>query len=167
MNLSLKSVPSSHALVGFVATANWRWTRCRTNAQTGSAVRLLGLKLPVHISWYYLKRSDGKLENALVLCTKALKGQHYDLVGSSPLASWRLFQDRKTSVWVTPLWARDTTRSTVGWFYLWPLICSLTGFTSIWRRSRIGVKQHSQLLNSFFHWWHYYHYWHRFNAYNL
>jgi hypothetical protein len=28
----------------------------------GQQVRLLGLKLPVHISWYYLKRSDGKLE---------------------------------------------------------------------------------------------------------
>jgi hypothetical protein len=40
----------------------------------GQQVRLLGLKLPVHLSWYYLKRSDGKLKKRYVLCTKALKG---------------------------------------------------------------------------------------------
>jgi len=70
MNLSLKSVASS-MLGRILATANRGWTRCRTNAQTVK-VRLLGLKLPVHISWYYL-RSDGKLENALVLHQSSCK----------------------------------------------------------------------------------------------
>lgn len=40
----------------------------------GQQVRLLGLKFPVHLSWYYFKREDGKLEKRYVLCTKALKG---------------------------------------------------------------------------------------------
>ncbi len=40
----------------------------------GQQVRLLGLKFSVHLSWYYLKRSDGKLEKRYILCTKALKG---------------------------------------------------------------------------------------------
>ncbi|MDZ4876633.1 MAG: IS701 family transposase ISAcma37 [Chroococcidiopsis cubana SAG 39.79] len=40
----------------------------------GSQVRLVGLKFPVTISWYYLKRDGGKLEKRFVLSTKALKG---------------------------------------------------------------------------------------------
>ena len=40
----------------------------------GQQVRLIGLKFSVHLSWYYLKRQDGKLEKRYVLSTKALKG---------------------------------------------------------------------------------------------
>lgn len=40
----------------------------------GQQVRLVGLKFPISLSWYYLKRSDGKLEKRYVLSTKALKG---------------------------------------------------------------------------------------------
>lgn len=40
----------------------------------GQQVRLSGLKIPVHLSWYYFKREDGKWEKRYVLCTKALKG---------------------------------------------------------------------------------------------
>lgn len=40
----------------------------------GQQVRLTGLKISVHLSWYYLKRSDGKLEKRYILSTKALKG---------------------------------------------------------------------------------------------
>lgn len=39
----------------------------------GQQVRLLGLKARVYLSWYYFKRSDGKLEKRYILCTKALK----------------------------------------------------------------------------------------------
>lgn len=39
----------------------------------GQQVQLLGLKFPVFLSWYYLKRDNGKLEQ-YVLSTKALKG---------------------------------------------------------------------------------------------
>lgn len=40
----------------------------------GQQLRLSGLKFPVHLSWYYFKRDDGKWEKRYVLCTKALKG---------------------------------------------------------------------------------------------
>jgi len=40
----------------------------------GQQVRLLGLKFPVSVSWYYLKRDDAKLEKQYVLSTKALNG---------------------------------------------------------------------------------------------
>jgi hypothetical protein len=40
----------------------------------GQQVRLVGLKFPVSLSWYYLKRDNGKLEKRFVLSTKHLKG---------------------------------------------------------------------------------------------
>jgi len=40
----------------------------------GQQVRLVGLKFPVSVSWYYLKRDDGKLEKRFVLSTKQLLG---------------------------------------------------------------------------------------------
>jgi hypothetical protein len=40
----------------------------------GQQVRLVGLKFPVCISWYYLKRDNGKKEKRFVLSTKPLKG---------------------------------------------------------------------------------------------
>jgi hypothetical protein len=42
-------------------------------AKRGQQVRLTGLKFPVSISWYYLKRDNGKLEKRFVLSTKQLK----------------------------------------------------------------------------------------------
>lgn len=40
----------------------------------GQQVRLASLKFPVSLSWYYLKRDNGKLEKRYVLSTKVLKG---------------------------------------------------------------------------------------------
>ncbi len=64
-----------HALVGI---------RCNRNLEDGRSVaqlhkrgqqlRLSKLKFPVHVSWYYFKREDGKWEKRYILCTKALKG---------------------------------------------------------------------------------------------
>jgi hypothetical protein len=39
----------------------------------GQQVKLVGIKFPVSLSWYYLKRENGKLEKRFVLSTKALK----------------------------------------------------------------------------------------------
>lgn len=39
----------------------------------GQQVRLVGLKFPVTVSWYYLKRDKGKLEKRFVLSTKPIK----------------------------------------------------------------------------------------------
>lgn len=64
-----------HALVG--VSCNRKLEDGRSLAQLhkrGQQLRLLGLKFPVYLSWYYFKRSDGKLEKRYVLSTKALKG---------------------------------------------------------------------------------------------
>lgn len=63
-----------HALVGL--RCNRKLDDGRTLTQLhkrGQQLRLLGLKFPVHLSWYYFKRSDGKLEKRYILSTKALK----------------------------------------------------------------------------------------------
>lgn len=39
----------------------------------GQQLGLVGLKFPVTVSWYYLKRDDGKLEKRFALFTKPLK----------------------------------------------------------------------------------------------
>lgn len=39
----------------------------------GQQVRLVGLKFPVFVTWYYLKRDNGKLVKRFVLSTKPLK----------------------------------------------------------------------------------------------
>jgi hypothetical protein len=39
----------------------------------GQQVQFVGLKFPVTVSWYYLKRDDGKLEKRFVLSTRPLK----------------------------------------------------------------------------------------------
>jgi len=39
----------------------------------GQQVRLVGLKFPVTVSWYYLKRDNGRLEKRFVLSTRPLK----------------------------------------------------------------------------------------------
>ncbi len=63
-----------HALIGI--RCNRKLEDGRTLAQLhkrGQQLRLLGLKFSVHLSWYYFKRSDGKLEKRYILSTKALK----------------------------------------------------------------------------------------------
>lgn len=39
----------------------------------GQQVRLFGLKFPVTVSWYYLKRDNGKLQKRFVLSTRPIK----------------------------------------------------------------------------------------------
>lgn len=64
-----------HALVGVRCDCKLSDGRRFTQLyKRGQQVRLLGLKFSVHLSWYYLKRSDSKLEKRYVLSTKALKG---------------------------------------------------------------------------------------------
>lgn len=41
--------------------------------QQGQQVRLVGLNFPVTVSWYYLKRDNGRLEKRFVLSTRPLK----------------------------------------------------------------------------------------------
>ncbi len=39
----------------------------------GQLLYLVGLKIPVTVCWYYLKRENGRLEKRFVLSTKPLK----------------------------------------------------------------------------------------------
>lgn len=64
-----------HALVG--VRCDRKLEDGRSVAQLhkrGQQVQLFGLKAPAHLSWYYFKREDGKLEKRYLLSTKALKG---------------------------------------------------------------------------------------------
>lgn len=63
-----------HAIAGMRYDRNLEDGRCVAHLhKRGQQVRLVGLKFPVSVSWYYLKREDGKREKRYVLSTKALK----------------------------------------------------------------------------------------------
>jgi hypothetical protein len=61
----------------------------------GQQVRLVGLKFPVSLSWYYLKRQDGKLEKRFVLSTKTLKGSTITWWGKPRWSIERFFKTAK------------------------------------------------------------------------
>lgn len=48
-------------------------SQAKSVCKRGQQVRLVGLKFPVSVSWYYLKRDNGQLEKRFVLSTKPLK----------------------------------------------------------------------------------------------
>lgn len=63
-----------HALVGICCHRKLEdGRRVSQLHKRGQQVQLSGLQFPVHLSWYYFKRSDGKWEKRYVLCTLALK----------------------------------------------------------------------------------------------
>ena len=73
----------------------------------GSQSRLLGLKFPVYLSWYYFKREDGKLEKRYVLCTKALKGSTIAWWGRRRWAIEGFFKTVKHPIGFTPFWSAN------------------------------------------------------------
>ena len=63
-----------HVIAGIACTR--KLTDGRRVAQLhkrGQQLRLVGLKFPVSVSWYYFKRDDGKYEKRFVVSTKTLK----------------------------------------------------------------------------------------------
>jgi len=63
-----------HAIAGMRCDRNLEDGRCVAHLhKRGQQVRFVGLKFPVSVSWYDLKREDGKREKRYVLSTKALK----------------------------------------------------------------------------------------------
>lgn len=73
----------------------------------GQQVRLVGLKFPVTVAWYYLKRDNGKLEKRFVLSTKALKGSTLTWWGKRRWLSRWLVQECQTSLWSAPMRVRQ------------------------------------------------------------
>lgn len=63
-----------HAITGLAITRKLVDGRVlRHLHQQGQQVRLVGLNFPVTVSWYYLKRDNGRLEKRFVLSTRPLK----------------------------------------------------------------------------------------------
>lgn len=63
-----------HAITGVRCDPQLVDRRClKLLHKKGQQLRLVGLKFPVTVSWYYLKRDDGKLEKRFVLATSPLK----------------------------------------------------------------------------------------------
>jgi len=92
-----------HALVGI--RCNRKLEDGRSVAQLhkrGQQLRLSGLKFPVHLSWYYFRREDGKWAKRYVLCTKALKAstitwwgrRRWQIEGFFKVAKYRFGLDR-------------------------------------------------------------------------
>ncbi len=77
----------------------------------GQQVRLVGLKFPMSVSWYYLKRDDGKLEKRFVLSTKQLKASTITMWGRRRwlLEGW--FKTALAPFWFTPFWSGYSTWS--------------------------------------------------------
>ncbi len=64
-----------HVIAGVRCDRKLLDKRCVADlSKRGQQVRLVGLKFPVSVSWYYLKRDNGNLEKRFVLSTKPLKG---------------------------------------------------------------------------------------------
>ena len=76
----------------------------------GQQVRLVGLKFPVSLSWYYLKRDDGKKEKRYVLSTKVLKGHTITWWGKRRWQSCCLVQDCQAPLWLTPFRSGNSQR---------------------------------------------------------
>ena len=65
-----------HVIAGIACTRKLNDGRCVARLhKRGQQLRLVGLKFPVSVSWYYFKRDDGKYEKRFLVSTKALKAR--------------------------------------------------------------------------------------------
>ena len=79
--------------------------------QRGQQARLMGLKFSVSVSWYYLKRDNGKMEKRFVLSTKQLKASTITWWGRRRWQIEDWFKTAKHRARTTPFWSRNTFRS--------------------------------------------------------
>ncbi len=97
-----------HALVGI--RCNRKLEDGRSVAQLhkrGQQVRLFGWKFPVHVSWYYFQREDGKWEKRYVICTKALKASTISWWGRRRWQIEGFFTRCQISLWYRPFWSAN------------------------------------------------------------
>ena len=63
-----------HAIIGVaISRTLYDGRSLRHLHKQGQQVRLVGLDFPVTVSWYYLKRNNGRLEKRIVISTRPLK----------------------------------------------------------------------------------------------
>ena len=71
-----------HAIVGVRYDRQLADGRCLKHLhKRGQQVRFVGLKFPVSVSWYYLKRDNGKERKTVCSVYQATQGKHNYLVG--------------------------------------------------------------------------------------
>jgi hypothetical protein len=73
----------------------------------GQQVLLVGLKFPVTVTWYYLKRDNGKLEKRFVLSTKPIKASTLKWWGQRRWQIEGCFKTAPASLRLTSFWSRD------------------------------------------------------------
>ncbi|MDJ0697163.1 hypothetical protein [Mastigocoleus sp. MO_188.B34] len=63
-----------HAIIGVaISRTLFDGRSLRHLHKQGQQLRLLGLDFPVTVSWYYLKRDNGRLEKRIIISTRPLK----------------------------------------------------------------------------------------------
>jgi hypothetical protein len=73
----------------------------------GQQVLLVGLKFPVTVTWYYLKRDNGKLEKRFVLSTRPIKASTLKWWGKRRWQIEGWFKTAPASLRLTSFWSRD------------------------------------------------------------
>ena len=78
-------------------------------AKRGLQVYLEGIDFPLTVSWFWLKRADGKRELRFVVSTYPYSGVYLVRLGRKRWASCWLFQNYQTSLWTASLWTIHQT----------------------------------------------------------
>ena len=81
-----------------------------SNGKRGQQVYLEGMSAPVTVSWFWLKRSQGKRELRFVVSTHPYSGVYLIRLGRKRWATIGLFQNNQTSLWSASLWTIDQAR---------------------------------------------------------
>jgi hypothetical protein len=78
-----------------------------SNGKRGQQVYLEGMSAPVTVSWFWLKRSQGKRELRFVVSTHPYSGVYLIRLGRKRWEKRGLFQNNQTSLWSASLWTID------------------------------------------------------------
>ena len=72
----------------------------------GQQVRLVGLDFPVTVSWYYLKRDNGRLEKRIVISTRPLKASTIKWWGKRRWQIEGFFKTAFAPFWAASFWSK-------------------------------------------------------------
>ena len=85
------------------------------NGKRGQQVYLKGMSSPLTVSWFWLKRAEGKRELRFVVSTHPYSGVYLVRLGRKRWATIGLFKNYQTSLWPASLWSIHAhSVSTVG-----------------------------------------------------
>ena len=78
------------------------------HAKRGQQVRLVGIEVPLTVSWFWLKRTNGKRELRFVVSTYPYSGVYLVRLGTATVGNRGLLQTHQTSLWLAWLWSEDS-----------------------------------------------------------